>query len=155
MAVFNLLKGSGIREGVLAGLNLSDLYLDEEMPYIKVLRKGKYREIEKTPVYITGKAVINIREWLEVRNLLKIKNSDAVFLNKNGKRLNEDNIQAIFKNYGNGITPHMMRHWYATVLSNIGNVAFAQQQLGHSSPDTTINNYALGSYGMKEVLANM
>lgn len=32
---------------------------------------------------------------------------------------------------------------------------FAQQQLGHSSVDTTVNNYANGSYGMKDILANM
>lgn len=155
LAVFNLLKGSGIREGGLAGLDLSDLYLDEEMPYIKVLPKGKFREIEKRTVYLTGKAVIYLREWLEVRNLLEVKNTEAVFLNKNGKRLNEKNIQDIFTNYGNGITPHMIRHWYATVLANIGNVAFAQQQLGHASQDTTINSYVLGSYGMKDILANM
>ena len=155
LAVFHLLKGSGIRECELAGLDLFDLYLDEEMPYIKVLRKGKYREIEKKTVYLTSKAVIHIRKWLELRNLLEIKNTEAVFLNKNGKRLTEDNIQAIFTSYGNGITPHMFRHYYATILANLGNIAFAQQQLGHSSRDTTINNYALGGYGMKEILANM
>ena len=51
--------------------------------------------------------------------------------------------------------PHMIRHWYATVLANTGNLAFAQQQLGHSSVNTTINNYANGVYGMRDVLANM
>lgn len=80
---------------------------------------------------------------------------DAVFLNKNGRRLNEDNIKAIFKNYGNGMSCHMMRHWYATIVAPIGGVAFTQQQLGHSSASTTINNYANGAYGMKDVLANM
>ena len=155
LAVFHLLKGSGIREGELAGLDMSNLYLDEEIPCIKALGKGKYRPIEARTVYLTKTAVIYLREWLEVRNLLEVKDVKAVFLNKNGKRLNEDNVQAIFKNYGNGITPHMMRHYYATILANMGNIAFAQQQLGHSSQNTTINNYTLGSYGMKDILANM
>ena len=51
--------------------------------------------------------------------------------------------------------PHMIRHWYATVMANTGNLAFAQQQLGHSSVNTTVNNYANGVYGMKDKLANM
>lgn len=40
-------------------------------------------------------------------------------------------------------------------MANTGNLAFAQQQLGHSSVDTTVNNYANGAYGMKDVLSNM
>ena len=85
-----------------------------------------------------------------------IVDEDAVFVNKNGNRLNEYNIQSIFKTYGNKqITPHMIRHYYATLMANTGNLAFAQQQLGHSSLNTTVNNYANGAYGMKDVLANM
>ena len=82
-------------------------------------------------------------------------NTDAVFVNKNGNRLSEYNIQCIFRTYGDGITPHMIRHWYATVIANTGNIAFAQQQLGHTSANTTINNYANGAYGMKDILMNM
>lgn len=156
LAIFHLFRGSGIRENELSGLDICDLYLNEEIPYIMVLRKGKYREIEKTPVYLTQKAVIYLKEWLELRDLLAdVKDVEAVFLNKNKKRLNEKNVQSIFTSYGNGITPHMLRHYYATILANKGNVVFAQQQLGHSSQNTTIDNYALGIYGMKEFLVNM
>ena len=132
------------------------MYLDEDMPYIKVISKGKYREQEARTVYLTGDAAKAINEWLmfrEDRNT--IVDVDAVFSNKNGKRLNEDNIKAIFKNYGDGMSCHMMRHWYATIVAPIGGVAFTQQQLGHSSASTTINNYANGAYGMKDILANM
>lgn len=71
------------------------------------------------------------------------------------KRLIENNIQAIFRTYGDGMSPHMIRYWYVTVMANTGNLAFTQQQLGHSSVNTTVNNYANGAYGMKDVLANM
>lgn len=156
LIILRVLKGTGLRESELAGLNINKLYLDEEIPYIKVLRKGAYREIEEKDVYLTGDAVGAIKEWLEYRNgLKKIIDIDAVFINKNGKRLNENNIQSIFRTYGGGISPHMIRHWYATVMANTGNLAFAQQQLGHSSVNTTVNNYANGVYGMKDVLANM
>lgn len=157
LSILRVLKGTGLRESELAGLDIGDLYLGEEMPYIKVLRKGSYREIEKEPVYLTGDATNAIKEWLEYRNRLEnILDEEAVFVNKNGNRLTEYNIQSIFKTYGNGqLTPHMIRHWYATVMANTGNLAFAQQQLGHSSMTTTVNNYANGAYGMKDVLANM
>ena len=157
LIILRVLKGTGLRESELAGLNISDLYLDEEMPYIKIIGKGTYREIEARMVYLTGDAASAIKEWLDYRNGLEnIVDESAVFVNKNGNRLSEYNIQSIFKTYGNKqITPHMIRHYYATLMANTGNLAFAQQQLGHSSLNTTVNNYANGAYGMKDVLANM
>lgn len=164
IAIFKLLKGSGIRESELAGLDLSDIHLDgdvsyvdlKNMPYVMVLPKGYQREEEKRMVYLTKSAVDALKEWLEYRETLKnIIDKDAVFINRNGKRTTEDNIKAIFKNYGNGVTPHMIRHWYASIMASKGNLAFVQQQLGHTSMMTTINNYANGSVGMKETLMKM
>lgn len=164
IAIFRVLKGTGIRESELAGLDLSDIHLDGNMPYVElngipyimVLPKGYQREEEKRAVYLTKSAIIALEEWLKYRKTLdNIIDKEAVFINKNGKRTTEDNIKAIFKNYGNGVTPHMMRHYYASVMASKGNIVFAQQQLGHSSMSTTINNYANGSIGMKDVLENM
>lgn len=156
IAIFRVLRGTGIRESELAGLDLSDLHLDEEMPYITILGKGVYREMQNRTVYLSGSALKAIREWLEYRNTLdNIVDTEAVFINKNGTRTTERNIKQIFENYGNGITPHMMRHYYASVMNQNGNLAFVQQQLGHSSVNTTVNNYANGAVGMKEKLMEM
>lgn len=156
LVIFRVLKGSGIREGELAGLDISDVFLNEDMPYIKIIGKGKYREIEARQVFLTGDVTDAIVEWIEYRKVLdNIFDENALFLNKNGKRLTEDNIKAIFKNYGNGVTCHQLRHYYATIIAHKVGLAFAQQQLGHTSLDTTINNYANGSYGMKDVLLKM
>lgn len=96
LIILRVLKGTGLRESELAGLNINKLYLNEEIPYIKVIRKGAYREKEEKDVYLTGDAVSAIKEWLEYRYSLKnIIDKDAVFVNKNGKRLNEK----IFKIY--------------------------------------------------------
>ena len=120
------------------------------------MEKGIFREREARTVYLTGDATSAIKEWLKYRDSLdNIVDKAAVFVNKNGKRLNEYNIQSIFRTYGDGMSPHMIRHWYATVMANTGNLAFSQQQLGHSSVDTTVNNYANGVYGMKDILARM
>lgn len=156
IAIFRVLRGTGIRESELAGLDLSDLHLKEEMPYITILGKGVYREIQNRTVYLSGSALKAIREWLEYRSTLSnIIDTEAVFVNKNGTRTTERNIKQIFENYGNGITPHMMRHYYASIMNRNGNLAFVQQQLGHSSVNTTVNNYANGAVGMKDVLNNM
>lgn len=156
IVIFTVLKGTGLRESELAGLDLSDLHLEKDMPYITILGKGKYREAENRIVYVTKSAVVALKEWINYRSTLEnIIDKEAVFINKNGKRTTEDNIKAIFKNYGNGITPHMMRHYYASIMASKGNIVFAQQQLGHSSMSTTINNYANGSIGMKDVLNAM
>ena len=156
IAIFRVLRGTGIRESELAGLDLTDLHLDEEMPYITILGKGVYREMQNRTVYLSGSALKAIREWLEYRNTLdNIVDTEAVFVNKNGTRTTERNIKQIFENYGNGITPHMMRHYYASVMNQNGNLAFVQQQLGHSSVNTTVNNYANGAIGMREKLMEM
>ena len=156
IAIFRVLRGTGIRESELAGLDLTDLHLDEEMPYITILGKGVYREMQNRTVYLSGSALKALSEWLEYRNTLdNIVDTEAVFINKNGTRTTERNIKQIFKNYGNGITPHMMRHYYASVMNQNGNLAFVQQQLGHSSVNTTVNNYANGAVGMKEKLMEM
>lgn len=156
ICVLRVLKGTGIRESELAGLDISNLYLDDEMPYIKVLRKGKYRVQQTQPVYLTGNAVKAINEWLSYRaTITNIIDREAVFLNKNGRRFTEENIKSMFKTYGNGVSCHMLRHWYATVFTKECGITFAQQQLGHKSANITINTYANGSYGMKEILGNM
>lgn len=156
IAIFRVLRGTGIRESELAGLDLSDLHLDEEMPYITILGKGVYREMQNRTVYLSGSALKALSEWIEYRNTLdNIVDTEAVFVNKNGTRTTERNIKQIFENYGNGITPHMMRHYYASVMNQNGNLAFVQQQLGHSSVNTTVNNYANGAVGMKDKLMEM
>ena len=156
IAIFRVLRGTGIRESELAGLDLTDLHLDEEMPYITILGKGVYREMQNRTVYLSGSALKALSEWLEYRNTLdNIVDTEAVFINKNGTRTTERNIKQIFENYGNGITPHMMRHYYASIMNRNGNLAFVQQQLGHSSVNTTVNNYANGAVGMKDKLMEM
>lgn len=83
IAIFRVLRGTGIRESELAGLDLSDLHLKEEMPYITILGKGVYREIQNRTVYLSGSALKALREWLEYRLTLdNIIDTEAVFINK-------------------------------------------------------------------------
>lgn len=144
LVVISLFMGTGLRESELAGLDLSDLYLDEENPYIKIIGKGSLREQEARVVFLSEEETVeNLKHWLDIRGGIEnIVDTDALFLNRNGKRMVEDNIKSMFKNYSNGkISPHQIRHWYATAFSQKYGAAFVQQQLGHRSMSTTTNNY--------------
>lgn len=159
LVIVRVLKGTGLRESELAGLDLSDLHLDSEHPYITVMGKGVYYKQDEEPVLVSKDAKTAFEEWLTIReNVDNIIDSKAVFLNKNGKRLSEDNIQSLFKNYSGGkITPHMMRHLYATVLYQESghDAAFVQEQLRHSNVNTTLGTYAAGDSRSYDVLENM
>ena len=157
LTILSLLKGSGIRESELVGLDMDNLFLDEEVPYIRVIGKGVYREIEARTVYLTNSARKSLIEWLEERSKLDgADDMEEVFITKKLKRMTESDVRRLFEHASNKqVTPHMFRHWYATVIAKTGGVALAQQQLGHSSSQTTINNYANGIYGAKDILASM
>lgn len=159
LMIVRVLKGTGLRESELAGLDLKDLHLDDSKPYITVMGKGVYYTQDAEPVLISKDAKSAFEEWLEIRNKVEnIIDGKAVFINKNGKRLSEDNIQAIFRNYSGGkITPHMMRHLYATVLYQESghDAAFVQEQLRHSDVNTTLGTYAAGDSRSYKVLENM
>jgi len=159
LVIVRVLKGTGLRESELAGLDLNDLHLEDNKPYITVMGKGVYYTQDAEPVLVSKDAKLALEEWLEIRNKVEnIIDDKAVFINKNGKRLSEDNIQAIFRNYSGGkITPHMMRHLYATVLYQESghDAAFVQEQLRHSDVNTTLGTYAAGDIRSYEVLENM
>ncbi len=160
LVIVRVLKGTGLRESELAGLDLNDLHLEENKPYITVMGKGVYYTQDAESVLVSKDAKLAFEEWLKIRNKVeKIIDDKAVFINKNGKRLSEDNIQAIFRNYSGGkITPHMMRHLYGTVLYQESghNVALVQEQLRHASSDTTLSIYVSGNTEADyEVLENM
>lgn len=159
LVIVRVLKGTGLRESELAGLDMKDLHLEDNKPYITVMGKGVYYTQDAEPVLVSKDAKLALEEWLEIRNKVEnIIDGKAVFINKNGKRLSEDNIQAIFRNYSGGkITPHMMRHLYATVLYQESghDAAFVQEQLRHSDVNTTLGTYAAGDSRSYEVLENM
>lgn len=158
--VFRVLRGTGLRESELAGLDIDDVFLEEDRPYILVISKGTYDYTDKGKdiVYLTKNAAVALTEWLEFRSTVdNIVNNNAVFLNKNGKRMNEDNIQSIFKTYSNGkITPHMMRHEYTTVLQRETNdPTFVQEQGRWKSDKVMKGSYDSGASRSLDKLANM
>lgn len=160
LIVLRVFRGTGLRESELAGLDLDDVFLEEEYPYILVISKGSYDYTDegKDIVYLTKDAASALYEWIDYRKSIKnILDVKAVFINKNGKRLNENNIQKIFENYsGKKISPHMMRHEYITTITReSGDITFAQEQARHKSSNVTMFSYDSGASRSLSILENL
>lgn len=155
--IYRVLKGSGLREIELCGLDMHDIHINEEYPYISIIRKGSYYESELENIYISNNAARSIEEWLMVRERLNPK-SDALFLTRNGDRIKERNVIRAIKKYSEGnITPHMLRHLYATELYSITNdLSLVQEQCGHVVGSlVTLDVYTHGTTKSIDELVNM
>lgn len=137
-AFMELFYSSGLRLAELCGLNMQDLMFDQLL--VRVTGKGnKTRDI---PV---GKIAIDaIRAWLIQRNSLPLKDYDAVFVSKWGRRISPRNIQQRLKSWAKkqgldiNITPHMLRHSFAShMLESSGDLRSVQELLGHANISTT------------------
>ncbi len=140
-AIIEIIYGCGLRVSELTNLLLSNLFLNQG--YIKIVGKGNKERL--TP--IGSKAIESLNNFLtNVRPTLKIndKFSDHVFINNRGKSLSRSMIFRIIKKYvlkaniNKDISPHSLRHSFATHLVEGGaNLRVVQEILGHSSITTT------------------
>lgn len=133
-AVLETFYSTGIRISELAGLKVDDI--DFIGSVVKVLGKGKKERI----VPIGEQAIRAIRTYLEKRK----KQSEALFLNKSGKRMTVRGIRNLVQKYviiasmKHGVSPHTLRHSFATHLLNRGaDLRSVQELLGHVNLSTT------------------
>lgn len=136
-AILELAYSSGLRVSELVGLDEQDVNLSEGL--VKVMGKGKKERI----VPVGSKAVEALRAYNIERVLMK-NPASALFLNKNGTRLSTLGIRRIVKKYalllqaGTRVTPHTLRHTFATHLLQGGaDLRVIQELLGHASLSTT------------------
>ncbi len=136
-AILEVLYSTGIRVSELVGLNIEDLELSEGL--IKVKGKGRKERI----VPIGKKAIYYLRRYLERIKERKgeLGGKDAVFLNLRGQRLGQRSISRIVYKYSvvsRSVTPHSLRHTFATHLLDAGaDLRAIQELLGHKSLSTT------------------
>ena len=139
-AMLELMYATGLRVSELVSVRMTDLHQNEKK--LIVLGKGN-----KERVVLYGSRLAELIDWYlkDARPLLSHhKNSPYLFLNKNGDQLTTAGIRDILKRevkksgLKQKITPHTLRHTYATHLLNGGaDLKSVQELLGHENLSTT------------------
>lgn len=140
-AMLELLYATGIRVSEMIALNLTDVHLT--MGFIRCYGKGSKERI--VPIGRTATEVIT--KYLE-NGRPKLRNpkqsTDALFVNHHGKRISRQgfwkNLKkiAIEANVNKELTPHTLRHSFAThLLENGADLRAVQEMLGHADISTT------------------
>ena len=139
-AMLELLYASGMRVSELVSLNLGDV--DLENGYVRCLGKGNKERV--IPIY--EQAVLAVKEYIEETRPQVVHNDEekALFLNPRGERLTRQGFWQKLKEYAksanleSGVTPHTLRHSFAThMLSGGADLRSVQELLGHANISTT------------------
>ncbi len=141
-ALLETLYATGMRAGELVTLALSDIDYDEGI--IKVIGKG-----DKERVTLLGRQALfalqrYIRKGRPELVLSIAQDGGALFVNRYGGRLSDRGVRKLFDKYCAAasthlkVTPHVLRHTFAThLLSNGADLRLIQELLGHASVATT------------------
>jgi integrase/recombinase XerC len=143
-AILEVLYGAGVRVSELCGLSLTDVDLRARV--VRVLGKGGKERI----CPLNARAVEVLQNWLVRRGEVLATaradeaDPDAVFLNYRGGRLRARSVARHLDRYvkiaalRRNVSPHAMRHSFATHLLGSGmDVRSIQELLGHASLSTT------------------
>ena len=138
-AILELLYAAGLRVSELA--NIQNQNIDLNSKYIRCIGKGSKERI----VPIGNKAYIAIKKYLKEREYIVKKfnlNTKYLFIKDNGKKITRQDIYVFIrelgKNINKEISPHTIRHSFAThLLENGADLRVVQELLGHSDVSTT------------------
>ncbi|MBE0583737.1 MAG: tyrosine recombinase XerC [Desulfofustis sp.] len=145
-AILEMLYSTGIRVAELVSGMVDDLDFDTEM--LRVRGKGNKERL----VAVGGPAIEAMRRWLVDRQrLIRLRLEkqrpvaiEALFLNGRGGRLTSRSIERLVSSYAirvgirQAVTPHALRHSFATHLLEMGaDLRCVQELLGHASLSTT------------------
>ena len=139
-AMLELLYASGMRVSELVSLNLGDV--DAQDGNVRCLGKGNKERL--IPIY--NQAAETVADYArDIRPLLARSDTEpALFLNQRGDRLTRQGLWQILKGHaksaglGKQVTPHTLRHSFATHMLNGGaDLRSVQELLGHANIATT------------------
>jgi integrase/recombinase XerD len=137
-AMLELLYAAGLRVSELVGLTLPQLRLD--LGFIVVMGKGSKERV--VPVGEAAETWIN-RYLADIRPTLTVGRHEVVFVNRRGGPMSRQGFWKILRDYGlragiEGLSPHILRHSFATHLLEHGaDLRAVQMMLGHSDISTT------------------
>ena len=138
LLMVGLVLQTGLRISEVLSLTVNQI--DTENKRIKVLGKGKKLRV----VSFTDDVLTLLQDYTDVRNTIEIKDTDILFLSKNGKKMSRQNVNVNLKKYceragiEKNITPHSLRHTSITQMGESGmSVAKISAVAGHSSTTIT------------------
>lgn len=145
-AMMVLIIGSGLYASEVIGMEMDQLILDADPPYIHVVAHGKVPE-RKAPIVPFAREPL--RKWLELRATLPVSNERAVFVSGKGGRMLPATlyrkVQAILKS--NNTTLHPRGGFGPQVLRN----SFLMRQLAKDKPVDVVQQWA-GHVELKSTL---
>jgi tyrosine recombinase XerC len=151
-AMMETMYSTGIRVSELVGLNIEDI--DFIGGVVRVYGKGKKERLAP----IGDKALRIIKNYLQKRNAVTGTSNRALFLNKDKRRLTDRSVRNVVDKYiavasiRNDISPHSLRHSFATHLLNRGaDLRSVQELLGHANLSTTTIYTHLSTEKLKNV----
>lgn len=155
-AMLELLYASGIRVSELVSLNIDDVNLN--MGFLKCYGKGSKERI--IPLGSVALKYLHDYTLRSRHQLLRNKEETSLFLNHHGQRLTRQGFWKIIKKYAKqanikkDITPHTLRHSFAThLLENGADLRSVQEMLGHADISTTQIYTHITKSRLKEVYA--
>ena len=139
-AMLELMYSSGLRVSELVNLKLSNINIEDG--YVRCFGKGKKERIVPIGEIARDYLGLYINEYRN--SMLKGYYTENIFLNNHGKEITRQGFFLIIKKIAEekqidkNITPHMLRHSFATHLLNNGaDLRTIQEMLGHSNISTT------------------
>ncbi len=149
-ALLELIYSSGLRRCEVSSLNVGDV--DSLSGTVRVFGKGSRERI----VPVGNEALRCLHDYLSRRG--RPEDSEPLFLNSRGGRLSDGGIVYLLSRWIKSsslkrkITPHVLRHSFATHLMNRGcDIRTVQEMLGHVSLQTTQIYTHVSLDRMKEV----
>lgn len=131
--IATLIAYSGLRISEVLDLKVQDI---SYQTYVIIVRNGKGGK--QRSVIVNSKVINAIREYMKIRKP-KVE-SDYLFCNKRGNKLNRSTINSAFASVSDRITPHTLRHFYCSnaIESGLFTIQEVAAQAGHSSLNTTM-----------------
>ena len=153
-AIIELLYSCGIRVTELCNLEMSSLFIDEDL--IRVMGKGNKERL--LPLGVRSKKYLDDYIKHSRNSHIKKSGSSFVFVSRNGNQLTRAMINIILNKWTQvsglkkSVSPHKLRHSFATHLLEGGaDLRFVQALLGHSDISTTQIYTHIDKHYLKEV----